>query len=126
MAYLVETAVMNRIAVMFKWMMDNWKPMCALIYTVICVFDFVIYPSWIGWHREPVADFITMTNGLEPALKTLLYEYMYRQYQPYTLSGGGLFHLSFGAILTGVAFSGKPTVIADRREHKKEESEVKS
>ncbi|MNL56788.1 hypothetical protein D3C87_1803060 [compost metagenome] len=66
-----------------------------------------------------------MAKDLDPSLKNALYEYMYRAYSPYTLSGGGLFHLSFGAILTGVAFAGKPTMITDRREHKKEESEVK-
>lgn len=106
--------------------MDNWKPACALIYTVICVFDFVIYPSWIGWHRMPMAEFIEMTRGLDAGFREVLYNHMYRQFTPYTLSGAGLFHLSFGAILTGVAFSGKPTVITDRREHKKEEPEVKS
>lgn len=111
---------MNVTIEMLKWMMGQWKPACALIYTLICVFDFVVYPSWIGWHREPVASFIAMTEGLDAPLKTLLYEYMYRQYTPYTLSAGGLFHLSFGAILTGAAFSAKPTVIADRRKSEKE------
>jgi len=107
--------IMGRVEIMIKWMMDNWKPACALIYTVICVFDFVVYPCWLGWHRVPVNEFITMTVGLEAELRAVVYEYMYREYTPYTLSSGGLFHLSFGAILTGVAFSAKPTVIEDRR-----------
>ena len=29
------------------------------------------------------------------------------QHQPFTLLGGGLFHLAFGAILTGSAFASK-------------------
>ncbi|MCY1284751.1 hypothetical protein D9M70_336680 [compost metagenome] len=64
-----------------------------------------------------------MANGLDPLMRNSLYDYMYRAYSPYTLSGGGLFHLSFGAILTGVAFAGKPLMITDRR--KPEETEEK-
>lgn len=116
---------MNRIADMIKWMMDNWKPACALIYTVICLFDFVVFPCWVGWHRVPVKEFLDMANGLDPLMRNSLYDYMYRAYSPYTLSGGGLFHLSFGAILTGVAFAGKPTMITDRRKHESEETEEK-
>ena len=29
------------------------------------------------------------------------------QHEPFTLKGGGLFHLSFGALLTGSVFGGK-------------------
>jgi hypothetical protein len=112
---------MDRMAIMIKWMMDNWKPACALIYTVICLFDFVVFPCWVGWHRLPVNEFLSMSQGLDVQTKTSLLEYLYRSYSPYTLAGGGLFHLSFGAILTGVAFAGKPTMVTDRREHKTEE-----
>lgn len=106
---------MDKVVSMFKWMMEHWKPACALIYTVICVFDFVVFPCWVGWHRMPVADFLEVSKGLDVTMKNSLYEYLYRQYIPYTLSNGGLFHLSFGAILTGAVFGSKPTIIADRR-----------
>lgn len=116
---------MDRITTMIKWMMENWKPACALIYTIVCVFDFVVYPSWVGWHRLPLADFVSLTDHLDSAMRTTLSEYVYRPYSPYTLSGGGLFHLSFGAILTGVAVTNKVTqVIDDRR--KKDDTEVTS
>lgn len=107
---------MNRMAIMINWMMANWKPACALIYTIICVFDFVVFPCWVGWHRLPLKEFVELTGVADPAIRTVLHEYAFRAYSPYTLSGGGLFHLSFGAILTGVAFSAKPTVITDRRD----------
>jgi len=29
------------------------------------------------------------------------------QHEPFTLKGGGLFHLAFGALLTGSVFGGK-------------------
>ena len=98
---------MDNMKAMAKWMMDNWKPACALIYTLICVFDFVVYPTWVGWHRVPVDVFIAMTKDLDGPSRAIVYDFMYRQFQPYTLTGGGLFHLSFGAILTGVAFAGR-------------------
>jgi hypothetical protein len=100
---------------MIKWMVDNWKPACAFIYTVICLFDFVVFPCWVGWHRMTLAEFIAITEGIDPSVKVVLQDYSFRPYSPYTLAGGGLFHLSFGAILTGVAFSARPTVITDRR-----------
>lgn len=106
---------MNRIADMIKWMMDNWKPACALIYTIICVFDFVVFPCWVGWHRMAVSEFLVTTQGIDVTLKTNIFDYLYRAYSPYTLSGGGLFHLSFGALLTGVAITAKAKVITDRR-----------
>lgn len=106
---------MGKLAEMVKWMMDHWKPACAFIYTVICLFDFVVFPCWVGWHRVPVSEFLELTANVDVAMKNQIYEYLYRSYSPYTLSNGGLFHLSFGAILTGVAFSAKPTVIQDRR-----------
>lgn len=113
---------MGKITELFKWMMEYWKPACALIYTMICVFDFVVFPCWVGWHRLPLADFVNATDGLDISLRTALSEYVYRAYSPYTLAGGGLFHLSFGALLTGVAVTNKVTqVIDDRR--KKDPSE---
>jgi len=102
----------------FDLMMDNWKPASALIYTLICVFDFVVFPCWVGWNRLPLADFVNATDGLDISLRTALSEYVYRAYSPYTLAGGGLFHLSFGALLTGVAVTNKVTQIVDDRRKK--------
>ena len=57
---------------------------------------------------------------MDELLRSQLYEYMYRPYSPYTLIMGGVFHLSFGAVLTGAVITSKPTIITDRRKESKE------
>lgn len=105
----------ERIVIIVKWIVEHWRPACAFIYTVICIFDFVVYPCWIGLHRLDVHQFISITKDMDEVLRTQLYEYVYRPYTPYTLNMGGVFHLSFGAMLTGAMITSKPTIIADRR-----------
>jgi hypothetical protein len=40
----------------------------------------------------------------EPMVQMELMKTLTSQHSPFTLMGGGLFHLAFGAILTGSAF----------------------
>lgn len=69
-----------------EWLQKKWRPMVAMTYIVICSFDFVIFP--IGW----VVFLHFVTSPITP-------------WNPVTLQGGGLFHLSFGAILGVSAFT---------------------
>jgi len=80
---------------------EGWKTVLALVYAFICLFDFVIVPAWIGITRP----------GIEvlSALDTETLNIIYNQHSPFTLQGGGLFHLAFGALLTGSAISRIPT-----------------
>lgn len=112
---------MGKHALIAKWVMEHWKPACALVYTLICVFDFVVFPSWVGITRMPMEEFIRITKDIDPSLRREIFDYLSRQYSPYTLTGGGLFHLSFGVLLTGVAITGPKTIFGDRR--KPEESQ---
>lgn len=63
------------------------RPMTFLIYTMICVCDFVIFPFL--WALLQVH-----TTGVVGV-----------PWIPLTNSGGGIFHLSFGAILGVSAFT---------------------
>lgn len=65
------------------WLKSRWRPLMAYVYMIICVFDFVIAPLTRIWLS------IYTNTDLVP-------------WQSLTLSEGGLFHLSMGAIL-GVA-----------------------
>ena len=76
---------------------EGWKTILALVYAGICLFDFVIVPAWIGITRPP----IEVLAGLDA--ETL--QIIYNQHDPFTLQGGGLFHLAFGALLTGSAIT---------------------
>lgn len=79
----------------------------AVVYAVICVFDFIIVPSWIGMTRADVfAGFEMMQlTTLDPQVQIKLIDSLTYQHMPFTLQGGGLFHLAFGALLTGSALN---------------------
>ena len=67
------------------WMNSKWRPMMGWIYMLTCVTDFIIFP--ILWAM------------LQAALKQPV-----TAWQPITLQGAGLFHLSMGAIIGVAAF----------------------
>jgi hypothetical protein len=67
------------------WMNNKWRPMMGWIYMITCVTDFILFP--ILWAI------------LQAALKQPV-----TAWQPITLQGAGLFHLSMGAIIGIAAF----------------------
>ena len=70
------------------WIQQKWRPMMAMLYMTICAFDFILFP--IGW----------------TATQAIFHGGLTTQWQPLTLQGGGLIHVSFGAIL-GVSAWGR-------------------
>ena len=85
-----------------------WRWIALVAYLVICIYDFVVVPVWFGLNRPDLASFVTMINSLESeTVQMELMRKMVGQHEPFTLKGGGLLHLSFGAILTGTTLGGK-------------------
>jgi hypothetical protein len=72
------------------WMTKKWRPMMAIMYMCVCVFDFIAAP--ILW---AVVQFWE-TSAANDA---------FRQWQPLTLQGAGLFHMAMGAVLGITAWS---------------------
>ena len=71
------------------WMQNKWRPAMGWMYMSVCVFDFVLFP--IFW---AIVQFWE-TNSANDA---------FRQWQPLTLQGAGLFHMAMGAVLGIAAF----------------------
>ena len=67
------------------WMNSKWRPMMGWIYMLTCVTDFILFP--VLW------------SILQAAMKQPV-----TAWQPITLQGAGLFHLSMGAIIGVAAF----------------------
>ena len=67
------------------WMNSKWRPMMGWIYMLTCITDFIIFP--VLW------------SVLQAAMKQPV-----TPWQPITLQGAGLFHLSMGAIIGVAAF----------------------
>lgn len=92
------------------WLKHFWRPACAVVYLFICLFDFVVMPSIVEYNSENDKKFIVVLNEVHKlqstdaqiALinKTNIEE---KSWQPLTLMGGGMFHVAFGALLTGAA-----------------------
>ena len=62
------------------WMQQYWRPIMAWQYLVVCLFDFMLAPIFLGWFA-----YVTKTPlGV---------------WTPLTVQGGGLYHLSMGAIV---------------------------
>jgi hypothetical protein len=83
----------------------RWRWSALILYLCICFYDFMFVPIWYGLNRPELSIFIDILNTVEdPLIQLELMKKMTGQHNPFTLMGGGLFHLAFGAILTGSAF----------------------
>ncbi len=67
------------------WMNAKWRPMMGWIYMITCITDFILFP--VLW------------SALQAAMKMPV-----TPWNPITLQGAGLFHLSMGAIIGIAAF----------------------
>jgi len=84
----------------------TWRWTALIIYLLICFYDFMFVPIWYGINRPDVSQFMDIINSTtEPMVQMELMKKLTCQHNPFTLMGGGLFHLAFGAILTGSAFA---------------------
>ena len=82
-----------------------WRWTALSVYLVICLYDFMVVPIWYGLNRPDLATFIEILNTVkDPLIQLELMKKMTGQHSPFTLMGGGIFHLAFGAILTSSAF----------------------
>lgn len=72
------------------WMTTKWRPMMAVMYMCVCVFDFIIAP--ILWTSVQFWELSTVNDA-------------FRQWSPLTLQGAGLFHMAMGAVLGITAWS---------------------
>ena len=93
-AKAAETARANRIEDSLKsehWLKSYWRPAAGWTYLLICITDFIAFPVF---------------SMLLPIFaKAFSISIAYTIWQPITLSGGGLVHISFGAILGVTAWT---------------------
>ena len=61
------------------WMQNKWRPAMGWMYMMVCVFDFIVFP--VLW---AIVQFWE-TSAANDA---------FRQWQPLTLQGAGLFHMA--------------------------------
>ena len=78
------------------------------IYLLICFYDFLFVPVWYGVNRPDISTFIEIINSTPEVLVQMeLMKKLTGQHSPFTLMGGGLFHLTFLSILTASVWGKK-------------------
>ena len=87
------------------WFGIYWRPAAAVIYLVICMFDFVAVPTYLGIGTESLKDLIMVVKELPPESQNVVLTMKLAAWEPLTLKGGGLFHVAFGAILGATVWS---------------------
>lgn len=95
---------------MIKWLTyhEGWKVVLALVYATICIFDFIIVPGWIGLTRLSIDEMFAVihtTKNLDVSVQHTIVEFLTYKHEPFTLGFGGMFHIAFGALLTGSALN---------------------
>ena len=84
-----------------------WRNIVVTVYLIICIYDFMVVPIYYGVARMglDLADYMGHLEAIEDPLVQMEYlKKLVSQHEPFTLKGGGLFHLAFGALLTGSVF----------------------
>tara|TARA_R110002096_G_scaffold163515_4_gene331082 strand:- start:55 stop:273 length:219 start_codon:yes stop_codon:yes gene_type:complete len=70
----------------------------------------MVVPIYYGFARMglDLADYMGHIQAIEDPMVQMEYlKKLVSQHEPFTLKGGGLFHLAFGALLTGSAIGNK-------------------
>ena len=83
---------------------QRWRWSALSIYLLICFYDFLFVPVWYGLNRPDISQFMDIINATEDTLIQMeLMKKLTGQHSPFTHMCGGIYHLAFGAILTGSA-----------------------
>jgi hypothetical protein len=82
-----------------------WRWSALVVYLTICLYDFVLVPVYMSMQVPYLEVFVDIINRLpdDPLVRLDMMKIMTGTHSPYTLMGGGIFHLAFGALLTGTA-----------------------
>jgi hypothetical protein len=78
------------------WLQKFWRPAMAVQYFIICIFDFMLAPIMLTFY-------------------TVFMKLAYIPWEPLTLQGAGLYHLSMGAILGVTAYTRGQEKIANAK-----------
>lgn len=90
-----------------KWLRSMWRPLSAVTYLAICIFDFIVAPYFVQAQPHDLAEIFryVLQMPVEQQSEALAIMYAKGQWQSLTLQGGGLFHIAFGAILGAAAWT---------------------
>lgn len=68
-----------------SWITKYWRPMMAWQYFVVCVFDFIVFPSMAMYYARDIGG--------------------HWKWEPLTLVAGGFYHIAMGLIIGVTAYT---------------------
>lgn len=92
------------------WLRENWRSLAFVVYFVICIFDFIIMPGIyevVNKHIDPAEVAKLALQFKDPSVQIEMIKSFAtkRVWIPLTMDGGSTFHLAWGALLTGAAWT---------------------
>ena len=92
---------LNKLGKSEPWLDRHWRQGAAIVYFIICIFDFLVMPIVVENRINDLNAQALLIIAANPEALAVFQDAKLRHWEPLTLQSRGLFHLSFGAILTG-------------------------
>lgn len=109
---------MPKIKAVPDWFYARWKELCAIVFLMLVLFDFILAPIGYAILYKPVSfnQIVTESQKLSPEAQTVfitaaIASRPHAEWQPLTLGGNGLVYLCFLAILGIASWKGKDPII---------------
>lgn len=98
-----------------SWFFSRWREICAVVFLILVMFDFIIAPTFyeILYKPEPMAQIVVEAQKLSPDAQTIfittaMSARQHLEWQPLTLGGNGMVYLCFMAILGIASWKANP------------------
>lgn len=94
----------------------NWRALAAIAYLLICLFDFVIMPLIVFFVHDSFSDMAKNISSLPPEVQRVALDRVLGAWQPLTLQCNGIFHISFGSLISTIAWKHSSEVVENMRQ----------
>lgn len=99
-----------------SWIAKNWRALAAIAYLLICLFDFVIMPLIVFFAHDSFSEMAKNIAGLPPEVQRVALDRIWGPWTPLTLQCNGIFHISFGSLISTMAWKHSSEVVESMRQ----------
>ena len=99
-----------------SWISKNWRACAAIAYLIICFFDFIIMPLIVFFVHDSFSDMSKNIAGLPAEVQRVALDRILGAWQPLTLQCNGIFHISFGSLISTIAWKHSSEVVENMRQ----------
>lgn len=99
-----------------SWISKNWRALAAIAYLVICSFDFIIMPLIVFFAHDTFGNMAQDMIKMDPQVQRMAIDRIWGQWQPLTLGCNGIFHISFGSLISTMAWKHSTEVVESMKQ----------